>query len=647
MNREFQEYYDRELALLYERTAAFGDTFPGISERLGGMEKSTMDPGLTAVLEGAAFMAARVQLKLNSEFSEFTSTLLEHLIPNYLAPTPSVMMVQATPNFADPDLVAGKNLPEGSYLDATYVERDRREACRFRLSAPLAMWPLHVAEADYFASAAPIQALGLDVSADTVAGLRLTLERRQTAPGVKAKKPAANPIYAVEIDELPVYLTGIHKDALDLYEQIFAAHVQITLRYLNDLGDPCFIRLDPRALEQIGFRDAERFFPEETRVFSGFAMLREYFMFPQKFLGFRLTGLRKLFANVTGDRVDILFEFPALKSRLAAAVAPDQFRINAAPAINLFEESISNIPVVPGQHEYLVAPNSGPMNREVHRILDVRASYTGQRDKVPVFPLYDLPVSGALPEEALYFTTRRERRRLTSEELRQRVTGRYRGTETFIAFTEKDSLDGADRVQRLQMRALCSNRAMTEHLPVGRGGADFAFRDAKTVPVSVIVPPTNPEESIATRDGRRAEARPSGETLWRLINLLSFNHLGLQTRADGDPTTALHEVLTLFADNDDSLSQKEIRGIKSITLGPCVCGVTGPDGFDVARGTEIRIRMDENALDKNGPMLLGAILERFFAEYTAINSFTRTVIETEQRGVIKTWPARSGTGPVL
>ena len=35
------------------------------------------------------------------------------------------------------------------------------------------------------------------------------------------------------------------------------------------------------------------------------------------------------------------------------------------------------------------------------------------------------------------------------------------------------------------------------------------------------------------------------------------------------------------------------------------------------------------------------------AEYTSLNSFTETVIESKQRGVVKRWPPRTGTGQAL
>ena len=59
------------------------------------------------------------------------------------------------------------------------------------------------------------------------------------------------------------------------------------------------------------------------------------------------------------------------------------------------------------------------------------------------------------------------------------------------------------------------------------------------------------------------------------------------------------------------------------------------------------MRFDEKAFEGVGIFLLGAILDQFFAEYTSLNSFTETVIESKQRGLIKRWPPRVGAGQVL
>src|SRR5437868_1981478 len=114
MDREFLDLYNRELQLLYEQAREFAEEYPGIAERLGGLATERSDPMISGLLEGAAFLAARVQLKLKHEFPEFTSNLLEQLIPNYLAPTPSAMMAKVLPPYADAKLREGYPIAVGS-----------------------------------------------------------------------------------------------------------------------------------------------------------------------------------------------------------------------------------------------------------------------------------------------------------------------------------------------------------------------------------------------------------------------------------------------------------------------------------------------------------------------------------------------------
>ena len=73
MDREFLDLYNRELQLLYEHAREFAEQFPGIAERLGDLVAERTDPMIAGLLEGTAFLAARVQLKLKHEFPEFTN----------------------------------------------------------------------------------------------------------------------------------------------------------------------------------------------------------------------------------------------------------------------------------------------------------------------------------------------------------------------------------------------------------------------------------------------------------------------------------------------------------------------------------------------------------------------------------------------
>ena len=83
MNREFLNAYNKELAILYERSKEFAEEYPGIAERLGGLAEDKLDPGLAGLFEGTAFMAARIQVAVQGEFENFTTALLEQLMPEH------------------------------------------------------------------------------------------------------------------------------------------------------------------------------------------------------------------------------------------------------------------------------------------------------------------------------------------------------------------------------------------------------------------------------------------------------------------------------------------------------------------------------------------------------------------------------------
>jgi type VI secretion system protein ImpG len=197
------------------------------------------------------------------------------------------------------------------------------------------------------------------------------------------------------------------------------------------------------------------------------------------------------------------------------------------------------------------------------------------------------------------------------------------------------------------VRVLASNRHLTDQLPVGEAGADFFLVDDTAVPLKCIAGPTRPRESIVYMEKKKRETEPSGTILWRLINLLSLNHLGLSDRGPQDRAGGLRELISLFADLSDTVTERRIRGIQGIRSRAIVRRLKQENGFNAARGIEITVTIDEKAFEGSGIFVLGAVLDRFFSEYTSINSFTETVIESAQRGIVKRWPARAGSGKPL
>lgn len=648
MDREFLEQYDQELRILREHGRAFAEEYPGIADRLGNLIEDPSDPMMIGLLQGAAFLAARVQLKLRHEFPEFTSNLLEQLVPGFLAPQPSAMIVAFDPLYGDPALVEGRPVKAGAYMDATFVETARQVVCRFALRADVTLWPLELVRAEYHPGTGPLHALGLPAQPQERAGLRLSFTCRMAVrpedeiSDADAREVPAFHAAACRIRSLPIHLAGQESDAVALYEQLFAHRVRIFVRHLDGFGDPVVVEAEGVSLCQIGLGEEETLAPSDSRIFHGFTLLKDYFLLPRKYLGFRLEGLDRVMRGVAAKSFDILITFDQSNPRLAA-LSREGFALYAAPAVNLFEKTTDRIRVKSSQHEYQVVPDrSRPLEFEPHRVLDVYAYSAGRPERVPVLPLYSAPRDPTAAPARLFYTIRRLPRRRTAQERRYGRASDYTGTEMFLSLIDTGDLEDEDGVAELGLRTLCSNRHLTEALPVGAGGADFHLLEDTRLSLRCIAGPTRPTEPVAGSLRSRAEQASAGSVTWRLINMLSLNHLGLVANGAGRNAQSLREILGLFADLRDAATERRIDGIRALESRPVVRRVRRETGVGAARGLEITVTIDEKAFEGSGVFLLGAVLDRFFAEYVAVNTFTQTVIVSAERGEIMRWPVRLG-----
>ena len=135
------KYYNRELQYMREMGGEFAEEFPKIAGRLGLNAFECADPYVERLLEGFAFLAARVQLKVDAEFPRFTQHFLEMVYPNYLAPVPSMAIVQLNPEHNDTSLQNGVVIPRGSQL-RSQIGKGEQTACEYSTAHEVTLWPV-------------------------------------------------------------------------------------------------------------------------------------------------------------------------------------------------------------------------------------------------------------------------------------------------------------------------------------------------------------------------------------------------------------------------------------------------------------------------------------------------------------------------
>lgn len=645
MNREFLEFYDNELKMLYERGKEFAEEYPSVAGRLGGLIEDQIDPSIAGLMEGAAFLAARVQLKLKSEFETFTTELVENLVPGFLAQVPSFAMLRVEPDYSNPALKQGIHIKAGAYVDTTFVDSQKRTSLRYRLVTDINVWPYAITKAEFFSTLAPMQARGLNSSLAVAGGLFLEFQLKSaTAKG----DGHGDPVKSCTPDEFTIHLTDSMSDAASLHELLFSRLSRIVIRHGREGEAPKFAILPADALEEVGFEPGQSLFGHDNRLFAAFNHLREYFAFPQRFLGFRLRGLKNILKTIESDRFEVYFELESSSKRLSSVVKDKSFALYVAPAANLFEITCTPVPIRSQDHEHVViGDRSRPLDHEVYRIIEVTAQFPRRKDKVAVYPLYSAPAGNMPIDKAHFFTSRRLERRKTNNERRSGLVSTYLGTDTFISLREPPEEEGFERVRALNVRALVTNRHMTDQVPVKRGQTDFSAVEDKNIKLECIAGPTHPRESPLSGSFRDKGSEATGSLMWKLLSILQFNHLGLSGGQGTDRASALRELLMVFADAANPDIEKRIRGILDVRTAPVVRKIRQDNGFNAARGIQVEVEFDELAFEGTGVFLLGTVLSRFLSEYASMNSFVETVIRSRQRNEIMRWKPVIGSRPSL
>ena len=616
MDERLLGYYNSELRFIREMAGEFAREFPKIAGRLAldrDAKDICPDPYVERLLEGFAFLAARVHLKLDAEFPRFTQTLLETVYPHYLSPVPSMGIVHFEPDPRDPGPEEGFLLERGTALRSQSDETP----CQFRMAHDVRLWPLKISDSRYYTRT--IIELSLPGSLEAKAAL---LIRLQTTGNKKLKE--------LKLDRLPFFIRGADEIPIWIYEQIFARGTHVVLQTPKGPGQ--FHEILPAStIQRIGFRESDALLPRSPRSFEGYRLLKEYFACPQRFLFFELTGLASTIQRCEGDRLDIVIALRTAEPKLDNRIDANSFALYCTPVINLFPKRLDPILISDRFSEFHIVPErTRPIDFEVYQIQSVVGILARVNEEQRFEPFYLARDNEA--RSGAYYTVNRVPRVLTAKEKKFGAVSSYAGSEIFISLVDADVAPYKRQLSQLSITALCTNRHLPIQLPISVGDSDLATELYSPVAsIRWVAVPTVPISSTA-----------EGDPSWRIISHLSLNYLSLLDSKDGEGAVALRDLLKLYVNPNDAFTLRQIDGIRSVTATPIVRRVAAAGPLTFARGLEVRITMDEEAFEGSGIFVLGAVLAHFFARYVSINSFTETVIISQRRGEVMRWPSLIG-----
>ena len=615
MREELLEYYERELTYLRQMGGEFARKYPRVAGRLMLDADRCDDPHVSRLLEGFAFLAARVHRRIDDDFPEICESLTRIIHPGYLRPMPSMTIVECQPDPAQGKKTAGIRIPKGAPL----VSKATVEGlpCRFITAYDVDLWPFSVVSAEWRQpermQRPPRATMG--VQAVAAARLRLRCQRDVVFSGLP-------------VSRLRFHLAGDASVVYSLYELFAEKCIEIQLRDPKD--EKRLISLEPARIRMVGFDKEESLLPYVRRSMDGHRLLQEYFAFPEKFLFFDLEGLEPLAEAGFGEEAEIVFLFSSFERNerqqvLELGVNERTFRLSCTPAINLFPQSAEPILLSQTRHEYTIVPDSRHSRvMEIFSIEEVVATNPRLRQSVVLEPMHAYRHQTRTRDDLAFWVATRH----------QNEFGEREPSVMTISVVDLTGNFTEPEADVLMVKALCTNFDLPSRFQFGSESGDFdmpGYAAAKTVTAL-----RRPTPSIAPSGGK--------EHFWRLISLLSLNYLSLNEEG----RAAMQEILRLHNVSDTTASENQVGSILKMKSSPNFALVDSAYGLIPARGTQVEMEFDEQQFAGSGLYVFAAVLDRFLAGYATMNSFSQlTARSTLRKEAMGKWPPRAGTQALM
>ena len=438
MDDTFKNLYETELAHLKTHAEEFAadHRFGRLAGRVGLNPNAVLrDPFVDWMLQGYAFLAARVQEKLGEEFPRFTQNLLSVVNPRLTGPMPS-LIVAGFKMRADPSLMSGPRLKRGHQLTLpTQVGgRGGRRNVIYTTGRDLRLWPIEMRDLTYLPDQASVAAAGASRGAPAGITASLTL-----TPEVALQDFTA--------DFLDLHVADGEGGGAALFEALVLsnAHAEVasTVRRRGVSADPIPVKIAPLGFDlgggsKTGGGEIDALLPQDSRCFDGFRLLQEFFALPSRFHFFRVSGLQKAFAGKSEQDFRLTFLLDRPYPHLAGKVRRDHLRPNCVPAINLFEHIADDIQMSNRRIEHHILPDRGdPTGYEVHSVASVTGKTKSGTDQV-FRPFFSVEGMGSERGASQFYAVNRVAREVPAQrEERDRALDEYRGTEMFLSLVDE------------------------------------------------------------------------------------------------------------------------------------------------------------------------------------------------------------------
>lgn len=583
-----KRYFLEEINYLRRESVKFAGEYPEVAHELTLNEESAADPQVEMMLQSFAYLTGKLRYQMDLDDALLPNQMLASLCPHLESPWPAASVVEfdvKKGNFSKPQIIQ-KNTPLRTDVDL----HGEKYPCRFMTRYDTPIWPVSVKDI----SCPAVNQTGVAAQNMNLHGVvRLRLEAK-----------ANFDFSSLSMESLAFYLNGPDRFRLnELFQRHFLGAVIIDPRRTEEKRPEQ--KLGPNSIQFKGLGIDDALIPGDVKVNPGLPLLREYFLFPEKFLFAELGSFN---TDGFGKQLDILFFF----DREVNDLAEGSIKLNCAPVINLYSQAIEPISIRSTRLEYQVTGDQFYHAQcEIHSLQELNFLYpTGKVS--PIEPMY-----GERQSPFGYWVSRREPSQLPS----------VPGTETFLRFLNDRFESGIEQGVNVMGRAWCTNRGLPEKLPMH-------------CTLQLDVPGVVTSARLIKRPTRHQTPALTGDQTRRLVAQLNSHYLPLLTGEDG--LQSIRQLLLEHTHSDHPESKKQISSLLSLQCRQVGRRVGSEAWKGYCHGTEVSIEINEHKFDGASVILFGQVLNECLANFVPLNSFIQLKFIDRQGGVIRLWPARVG-----
>jgi type VI secretion system VasI/ImpG family protein len=599
MSREFLDYYSDNLSFLRKLSSEFAQEFPKIGSRLDLSNLECTDPFVERLLEGTAFLCAKVENKLDDGYPRLLEGVLHAISPNVLSPIPSCGVISVL-NY---DLVKlkGKSQRVTNKAQFSVLTKKSQHKVIFTSAFDTIINPIHVSNIEFLSHDSNIIRL---TDAKTSSALKLTLSVAQG--GIFSQ---------LDLDYLDFYLNLNEQEASSLAELIYT---NIDGVYL-DTGDSS-IKL--KGLE-VDFSICDKSFNSLNQSeLSGIKNLSSYMTNPDFFKFIRIKGLGSSLNKVLGSKASLVFTFNRNSENISFKLYDNSILLNCIPIVNLFSRRSNRVDVNGSYQINVNIDNTSPLDFEIYSIESLEFFNSVNKFVFNAYPFYTSKAS--FDDGSVYrnfFSLNRIKRQVG---LNGNKRSPYNKSEVFVSLSGRDVQEHImDNVQ-FSANCLCTNC----DLPLFIQKKDMFSSTLEGVSsfelVSNITKPRAPYVTRAQNDE------------FKKLSYILTNLSSLFTSSDDDMLLYLKQIVRAFSLKSGDETSRMVGSLLHVTKEEKIYRYINKGCVYYEKGYNVKLTFCQKKLEGIGVFIFARMIVDVLQSFAPINLPISAEIYSDEQGKICT-----------